>query len=333
MKQNRNKIKREIVEAKNIVITAHVSPDGDAIGSTLGLFHYLKQLNSNVKVLVPNAFPSFLAWLPDSDQIELFEGNEEYATELLANASLLFCLDFNETSRTAFMKEAIDDSPAFKVLIDHHIGEPSWPNINLSVVGASSTCELVLDFIHELHGDYSFLNTDIAYCLYTGLLTDTGNFQYSATTAKVHHQAAYLIDAGVQPDVVHNHINNSYNKQRLQFFGFCVSERMEIVKEKKLAYMLLSAQDMHNYNIQTGGTEGLVNEPMKIAEIDISVMFKEDVDKVKISFRSKKDIDISAFARKYFNGGGHRNAAGGVSYKSLADTETYFLQCLEDFSL
>ena len=331
MNQNINEIKSKIAIAKSIVITAHVSPDGDAIGSSLGLYHYLKQVHDNVKVIVPNGFPNFLAWLPESDNIEIFEGNEAAGTSLLANADILFCLDFNETSRTAFMKDAVDASPAFKVLIDHHIGEPTWQDINLSVVGASSTCELVLDFIHSFHGDYSFLNEEIAYCLYTGLLTDTGSFQFSATTAKVHNQVAYLIDAGVQPDVVHNHINNSYDMQRLQFFGFCISKRMQIVKEKKMAFMMLSIKDMQSYNIQTGGTEGLVNEPMKIADIDVSVLFKEDVDKVKISFRSKRDIDISAFARKYFKGGGHRNAAGGVSFKNLKDTEADFLKYLNEF--
>ena len=326
-------IKDKVSNAKSIVITAHVSPDGDAIGSTLGLYHFLKTINENVKVVVPNAFPDFLAWLPNSKNIVIYDQNVEAAKTLFAEAEILFCLDFNETCRTALMQPVVEESSGVKILIDHHIGEPTWPNINLSVVGASSTCELVLDFIHAFHGDYSFLNKDIAYCLYTGLLTDTGNFQFSATTSKVHLQAGYLIDAGVQPDVVHNHINNSFNMQRLQFFGFCVSERMEIVENKKLAFIMLSMKDMQNYNIQTGGTEGLVNEPMKIADIDISVLFKEDIDKVKISFRSKREIDISDFARKYFSGGGHRNAAGGVSYKNLDDTKADFLKYLSEFNI
>lgn len=331
MIQHMTSIKEKVNAAKSIIITAHVSPDGDAIGSSLGLFHYLKTVNENVKVIVPNAFPQFLAWLPNSNDIVIYDQNEEEAKELFAKADLLFCLDFNETSRTAFMKDDVDASPAYTILIDHHIGAPTWPDINLSVVGASSTCELVLDFIHTYHGDYSFLNEEIAYSLYTGLLTDTGNFQFSATTAKVHQQAGYLIDAGVQPDVVHNHINNSFDIQRLQFFGFCISERMEIVKEKKLAFMFLTQKDMQQYNIQTGGTEGLVNEPMKIADIDISVLFKEDIDKVKISFRSKKEIDISAFARTHFSGGGHRNAAGGVSFKNIEETKKEFLKHLEEW--
>lgn len=322
-----------IKNAKNIVITSHVSPDGDAIGSSLGLYHFLQEQGITSSVVVPNAFPQFLAWLDDSESIVLFDKETEKAQKLLEQADLMFCLDYNETKRTANMKEVIDASNAYKVLIDHHIGDPSWPNINLSTVGASSTCELVLDFLDVFSGGASALSAKTAYCLYTGLLTDTGNFQFSATTSKVHLQAARLIDAGVEPDVVHNHINNSYDEQRLQFFGYCISKRMRILKNKKLAYMPLSQKDMHHYNVQTGGTEGLVNEPMKIADIDVSILLKEDDGKVKISFRSKRDIDISVFARTYFKGGGHRNAAGGISFKSLEETERDLLDYLDNFNI
>jgi phosphoesterase RecJ-like protein len=326
-------LKPRILAAKNIVITCHVSPDGDAIGSSLGLYHFLKGQNLNASVVVPNAFPKFLSWLSASDSIVLYDQQVEEATALIKDADVIFCLDYNETRRTAQMQEAIDASQAYKVLIDHHIGEPTWPDVNLSVVGASSTCELVLDFIKAFEDKEQTLPTELAYCLYTGLLTDTGNFQYSATTPKVHIQAAELIAAGVEPDLVHNHINNSYDEQRLQFFGFCISKRMKILKEKKIAYMPLSQKDMHHYNVQTGGTEGLVNEPMKIAGIDISILLKEDDGKVKMSFRSKRDIDISVFARTYFKGGGHRNAAGGISFKGLEATEKDLLMHFSNFNI
>lgn len=323
-------IKQRVGGAKEIVISSHVSPDGDAIGSSLALSHYLKSCGKSVKVIVPNAFPNFLAWLPGSEEVMIFEKQEDEAKALLKDADIIFSLDYNETKRTAFVKEFIDASKAYKILIDHHIGQPTWQDVNLSTVGASSTCELVFDFIEAYHGDKTFLHQDLAYCLYTGLLTDTGNFQFSATTPKVHRQAADLLAVGVEADVVNNHINNSYNEERLQFFGFCISQRMKIIKEKNLAYMFLSTADMHEYNIQTGGTEGLVNEPMKISDIDISILFKEDDGKVKISFRSKRDIDISTFARRYFNGGGHRNAAGGISFKGLEETEKDFVAFLKD---
>lgn len=331
MKKYIDDIKQRVGSAKEIVISSHVSPDGDAIGSSLALSQYLKSIGKSVQVIMPNAFPNFLAWLPSSEEIILFDKQEAEAKAYLESADVIFCLDYNETKRTAFVKEFIDKSKAYKILIDHHIGEPTWQNVNLSTVGASSTCELIFDFIETYHGDKTFLHKDLAYCLYTGLLTDTGNFQYSATSPKVHRQAADLLAVGVEADVVNNHINNSYNEERLQFFGFCISQRMKIIKERSLAYMFLSTADMHAYNIQTGGTEGLVNEPMKIADIDISVLFKEDDGKVKISFRSKRDIDISAFARNYFNGGGHRNAAGGISHKGMAETEKDFLAFLKDY--
>lgn len=331
MKKHMQDIKKRVDQANEIVISSHVSPDGDAIGSSLGLYHYLKGIGKKVTVLMPNAFPSFLSWLAGSNDIVIFDQQEAEAKTLLDNADIIFCLDYNETKRTAFVKEFIDASSAYKILIDHHIGEPTWQDVNLSTVGASSTCELVLDFLNAFHGNGEYMTIDLAYCLYTGLLTDTGNFQFSATTPKVHIQAAELIEAGVEPDVVHNHINNSFNEERLQFFGFCISKRMKILKDKKLAYMLLSTADMHEYNIQTGGTEGLVNEPMKIADIDVSVLFKEDDGKVKISFRSKRDIDISDFARTYFKGGGHRNASGGICFKGLEATEKEFLNALENY--
>ncbi|MEZ4928438.1 MAG: bifunctional oligoribonuclease/PAP phosphatase NrnA [Chitinophagales bacterium] len=324
-----NNIKDKLTQAKSIVITTHVSPDGDAIGSSLGLYHFLKLKGIKSTVVVPNAFPNFLKWLPDSDKIVIFEEDENGKT-LIQNADILFCLDYNEPHRTAKMEEAINKSTAYKILIDHHIGKPTWQSINLSVVGASSTCELVFDFIQN-YDKSNFLNEDIAYCLYTGILTDTGNFQFSSTTPKVHNQAAQLMQAGVQPDIVHNHINNSFNLSRLQFFGYAISEKMKIVADKKLAYIILSQEDIYRFNIQTGGTEGLVNEPMKINDIEVSVLIKEDTDKVKLSFRSKGDIDVSTFARTYFSGGGHKNAAGGVSFLNLEETEDKFLKDLIHF--
>lgn len=326
-------IRKRVKEAKQIVITTHLSPDGDAIGSSLGLFHFLAQEGISSQVIVPNAFPKFLHWLEGSEAICVFDQDKEGARALIEAADVLFCLDYNETKRTGPMQDDLDKSDAFKILIDHHIGTPNWPDVNLSTVGASSTCELVYDFAEAYKDGELSLNNAMAYALYTGLLTDTGNFQFSATTPKVHIQAAKLIEAGVQPDVVHNHINNSFDELRLQFFGFCVAERMHIIPGKRIAYIALSRKDMQQYNIQTGGTEGLVNEPMKIADIDVSVLLKEDEGKVKLSFRSKRDIDISVFAREFFQGGGHRNAAGGVSFTSLEDTEKVLVERLKEFNI
>ena len=326
-------IRKCLRDAKQVIITTHLSPDGDAIGSSLGLHHFLAQEGIPSKVIVPNAFPKFLQWLKGSDEICVFEEDKERAQQLFESADVVFCLDYNETKRTGPMQEDIDKSAACKVLIDHHIGNPTWPDINLSVVGASSTCELVYDFAEAYSNGELLLNQDLAYALYTGLLTDTGNFQFSATTPKVHMQAARLIEAGVQPDLVHNHINNSFDELRLQFFGFCVSERMKILKDRGIAYMALSREDIQQFNIQTGGTEGLVNEPMKIANIDVSILLKEDEGKVKLSFRSKRDIDISVFAREFFQGGGHRNAAGGVSFASLEETERELVERLNNFNI
>lgn len=326
-------LKHKIQTAKNILISTHVGPDGDAIGSSMAVYHYLKTKGIHSTVVVPTAFPDFLAWIPDTDKILVHEKQKQICEEATDTADLIFCLDYNETKRTGKFQEAIDKSKAFKVLIDHHIGAPEWPNLNLAVVGASSTCELVFDVLFELENrNLNFLNIDISNSIYTGLLTDTGNFQFSATTPKVHQIAAYLIEAGVQPAQVNNYINNSFTENRLKFFGYCVSEKMKFVKHKNLAYMFITSAELKQYNITTGGTEGLVNEPMKIDSIDISVLFKQDEDRIKISFRSKRDLDVSTFANKFFEGGGHLNAAGGVSYLSTEETEQKFLDLIKDYN-
>ena len=317
-------LQKQIEKAKNIVISTHVSPDGDAIGSSLALWHYLKAIGKEVTVVVPNDFPHFLKWMPNVSEIVIFEKDLENAKEISANADLFFCLDYNEPHRTAMYKDTLNASSAYKVLIDHHIGTPTWQDLSLCVVGASSTCELIFDTIVSLSSEKA-IDENIAQCLYTGLLTDTGNFQYSATTPKVHRQAALLLERKVQPDVINNHINNSFNEDRLKFFGYCISKKMKIVKENNLAYMFLSKKDINQFNIGLGGTEGLVNEPMKIDGIDVSILFKQDKDKIKISFRSKRDIDISKFASTYFEGGGHKNASGGVSYLTIEETEKKLL--------
>lgn len=319
-----NVLRNKIKEAKNIVISTHVNPDGDAIGSSLALWHYLKKIGKDVTVVVPTDFPHFLKWMPNVSEIVIYEKDKENATKISERADLFFCLDYNEPHRTAKYKDVLNNSTAYKVLIDHHIGEPTWQDLSFCVVGASSTCELIFDTIVSLENEDA-IDENIAKCIYSGILTDTGSFQYSATTAKVHRIAAVLLERNVQPDIIHNNIINSYNEDRLKFFGFCISKRLKIVKEKNLAYMFISKKDINNYNIGIGGTEGLVNEPMKIDGIDISILFKQDRDKIKISFRSKKDIDISKFAKTHFDGGGHKNAAGGMTKLSIEQAEAKLL--------
>jgi bifunctional oligoribonuclease and PAP phosphatase NrnA len=324
-------LKQRISSANNILITTHTGPDGDAVGSSLGFYHYLNNKCKNVKVVVPTVVPGFLTWLSLSELILVHEKKREESEAAARDADLIICLDFNETKRAGRYQSLIDDSSAYKVLIDHHLGEPQWPDLNLSVVGASSTCELVFDVLYELEGrSMDFLTRELAECIYTGLLTDTGNFQFSATTPKVHLLAAHLMEAGVKPDEVHNFVNNSFTENRLKFFGYCINKKLKFVNDKKLAYMFVSSKELKEFNIQAGGTEGLVNEPMKIESVDISVLFKQDEDRIKISFRSKRDIDVSKFASKYFEGGGHLNASGGVSFESMQETERKFLANLAE---
>ena len=193
--------------------------------------------------------------------------------------------------------------------------------MNLSVVGASSTCELVFDTLFSLENtNNDWLTKEMAECLYTGLMTDTGNFRFSATTPHVHEVLSILLEKGVQPDKIDNLVNNSFSESRLKFFGYCANEKMTIIPEKKLAFIAVSQQELYRFNLGTGDTEGLVNEPMKISDVKVSVLIKEDKDKVKMSFRSKEDINVADFAKTFFNGGGHKNAAGGAWFGSLDET-------------
>lgn len=320
---------KRIQEAERIVITAHTSPDGDAVGSSLAVWHYLKNNGKMANVILPNRFPNFLNWMKGSDSVILFDENKEKAKQLAKEADMIIALDFNEPHRVAAFKEDFENSNAFKVLIDHHIGKPEWMDLNLSVVGASSTCELIFNTLFNLENEsLDFLTKPIAECLYSGLMTDTGGFRFS-TTSDVHKIAGHLLDAGVVPSEIDNLINNSFSIDRLKLFGYCTNEKMRLIPEKKLAYIMLSKDEILKFNVQKGDTEGLVNQPMKISDINVSILMKESDEKVKLSFRSKGNVNVADFVKNYFEGGGHLNAAGGVSYQTLKETEQKLLNTIQ----
>ena len=323
----------QIINARNIVITSHTSPDGDAVGSSLAMWHYLNNNGKQAQVILPNAFPDFLKWMRDSDDILLFEDNEEHASEITQNADLIISLDFNEPHRVAGFQNNLEQAKAYKVLIDHHRGDPQWMDLNLSVVGASSTCELVFETLLNLEKGYeSFLTESIAECLYCGIMTDTGGFRFS-TTPRVHQITSFLLKAGVIPNEIDNKVNNSFSIDRLKLFGYSTNDKMKLIPGKKLAYISLSKEDIKRFNVQKGDTEGLVNQPMKISNIKVSVLLKESDGKIKLSFRSKDQVNVADFVKKHFQGGGHLNAAGGVSFLTLKETEQKLIDNLNDLEV
>ena len=314
---------------KKIVIIPHRGPDGDAMGSTLGLYHFLIKNNHQATVIAPNDFPNFLAWLPGSETVKIFEKDTENCTKILEEAEIVFTLDFNAFHRTGEQMETVlkTISTTF-IMIDHHEKPDTYAKYIFSDIEYSSTCQMVYEFIQKLElGDY--INLDAATCLYTGIATDSGGFRFPRTTGNLHRIVANLIDIGVNNSQIHVNLydNGDYNK--LQILGKALSN-MKVLPEYKTSYIALSQQEQNELQVKKGDTEGIVNYGLTIKNIDFTAFFTEVSEEkiIKISFRSQGDFDVNQFARNHFNGGGHKNAAGGKSFDSLEDTITKFIAIL-----
>jgi len=313
------------------VITAHQKPDGDAMGSTLGLYHFLKQLGHEVTVVSPTNWAAFLNWMPAVDQVIDFEANKKEASQIVSDADYVFCLDFNILHRTKHLEPVIRDSKALKILIDHH-QQPDTPSFayGISDVKMSSTCEMVYDFIVQ-SGHSNLINLDIATCLYTGLMTDTGSFRFPSTTASVHKIVAHLKELGLQHAKIHENIYDNSTEGRLKFMGNAFLNRMTVLPELKTAIMAIPKSDIYKFELKTGDTEGLVNYLLSIEGIKFAAILIDREEERKWSFRSKGNFDVNIFARTHFEGGGHANAAGGSSSKSLDETLNDFKTIIENY--
>jgi phosphoesterase RecJ-like protein len=313
------------------VITAHQKPDGDAMGSTLGLYHFLKQLGHEVTVISPTNWAPFLDWMPGVDQVIDFEANKKEASQIVADADYVFCLDFNILHRTKHLEPIIRDSNALKILIDHH-QQPDTPSFayGISDVKMSSTCEMIYDFIVQ-SGHSNLINLDIAACLYTGLMTDTGSFRFPSTTASVHKIVAHLKELGLQHAKIHENIYDNSTEGRLKFMGNAFLNRMTVLPEYKTAVMAIPKSDIYKFELKTGDTEGLVNYLLSIEGIKFAAILIDREEERKWSFRSKGNFDVNIFARTHFEGGGHANAAGGSSSKSLDETLNDFKTIIENY--
>jgi phosphoesterase RecJ-like protein len=318
-------------QPKQIVITMHQKPDGDAMGSTLGLYHFLHNRGHQVTVISPTNWADFLEWLPGIETVINFEGHREKALAILDKAEILFCLDFNIFHRTKHLAPFLASSNAIKVLIDHH-EQPDEPNFDygISDTGKSSTCEMVYDFIVEAGGREE-LTQDIATCLYTGTMTDTGSFRFPSTKASVHRMVAELKETGFDHSLVHNHIYDNFLESRLRFIGFALLNRMEVLYEYNTAIMYIHQADLQKYHIKTGDTEGLVNYLLTIKGIRFGAIVIDRTEERKWSFRSKGGFDVNQFARNHFEGGGHANASGGRSSDSVEKTVAHFKQVIQEY--
>lgn len=314
-----------------ITIIPHTSPDGDAIGSTLGLYHFLKNQGHDVQVIAPTDFPDFLKWMPGADRILIYPDQESRAEQRIADSSLIFTLDFNNLLRAKPLTSFLQKALATFVMIDHHQQPDTYATITYSDEKASSTCELIYNTIVSL-GSQEAINQTIAICLYTGIMTDTGGFRFSMTSPQTHRVAAVLLEKGANCAQIASEVLDSYSIDRLQLLG-TVLDGLTYLKEYKTAYMSVSSKILKQFNFRKGDTEGFVNYGLRIKEAELAVIFieNEEDNLIKISFRSKTTLDVNLLARMYFNGGGHINAAGGSMSISLEDTIAYFLEVLPKF--
>jgi len=295
----------------------------------LGLYHYLLKKGHHVTPVSPGEIPEFLEWMPGASVMLNYEEQQKDSLKALTEAELIFCLDFNDYSRTKHLELPLAAATQPKILLDHHLFPKDYWNYGLSIPEKSSTCELVYDFINLME-DNALIDTDIAECLYTGVLTDTGSFRFPVTSASVHSMIANLMLHGLEHAKIHEYIYDSWSENRMRFLGYVLMDRMEVFHKYNSALITLSKKDMGTFNIHSGDTEGLVNYPLSIQGIRFATLITERNDEVKMSFRSKGDFDVSSFARLHFDGGGHFNASGGRTKTSFKETIAYFKKILSD---
>lgn len=316
-----------------IVIITHYNPDGDAIGSSLGLKHFLKQKGLQAEVIVPNDFPKFLKWMPEAKKIIIADYKRKQAGEAIYNADVIFILDFNASNRSGnLVGPWLEKARATKILIDHH-QQPEDFDFVYSDTTIPATSQMVYHFIEALDEE-KLVNQDIADCLYTGIMTDTGGFRFRSTSSTTHRIIANLIEKGADPAMITSNTWDTNTVSRLHLLSLILS-RIEVVKDGKVAILWLKRDELKEFGFQKGDTEGFVNYGLSIMGTQVSAFFMEDLyeDFIKISFRSKEDVDVNQFSRKYFNGGGHINAAGGKYFKSIEDTIEDFKEKIESEDL
>ena len=323
-----NALKKLLSSTKKIAIIPHKNPDGDAIGSTLALWHYLINNGHTASIVAPNDFPKFLKWMSGADRILNSEKENSQSKACINNADIIFTLDFNHLGRAGQMSEVLEAAQATFVMVDHHQEPADYASIMYSDVSMSSTCEMVYVLINQL-GDENSITPEMANCIYTGIMSDTGSYKFAATTSNTHRVVADLMDKGAEGTEIHHRIYDTNSPSRLHLLG-CALKNMVILEEYSTAYITLSQEELDTFNYQKGDTEGFVNYGHTLDGIKFAVIFIENKEEgiFKISFRSVGDFSVNDFARKHFNGGGHTNAAGGRSEDSIADTIAKFTALL-----
>ncbi|MGL5014826.1 MAG: DHH family phosphoesterase [Bacteroidales bacterium] len=322
--------KRLIEKYDKVVILTHTSPDGDAIGSSLGMYHFLLEQDKDVQVIVPDEIASNLLWMKGAHDILVFDKNESLAQECIDASELIICLDFNGPARLGKMQHLLQTAKSKILLIDHHENPEMEADALISYPKMSSTGEMVFRVICRM-GYFEDINRDSAEAIYTAMMTDTGNFSYNSNSPEIYYIIAELLKKGVNKEQVYRNIFHNQSESRLRLNSYAIANNMELFPELRAAVITLTLEEMQQHNYQKGDVDGLVNVPLTIKGIDCVALFKEDVGKVKISLRSKGDIAVNQLANQYFSGGGHKNAAGGAWFASIKEGVELFHKVLPDF--
>ena len=326
---NVDHVEKWFEKADKIVIVSHVSPDGDAIGSSLGLYHFLTSQDKNVHVIVPNAFPDFLKWMPGAKDIIQYNRYKDFADKLIQEADVICVLDLNVLSRLDEMQYAVGESPARKMLIDHHLYPGDFARITISHPQISSTSELVFRLICQL-GNFSDISKEGAECIYTGMMTDTGGFTFNSNNREIYLIIGELLSKGIDKDEIYRNVYNNNSEGRLRLQGYVLYEKMQLYPQYRSALISLSREEQKRFQYAKGDTEGLVNIPLSIKDVCFSAFLREDTEKdmIKISLRSVGTFPCNEVAAEFFGGGGHLNASGGEFYGPLEEAVVLFKQAL-----
>ena len=326
------KLKATIADNNLFVLTCHAGPDGDALGSTLGLAGYLKALGKEALVMVPDAYPDFLAWMPGSQEVLRYDKYRDKAELMLAAADVIVAMDYNALSRVDDMGVAIGKAKAVKLMIDHHLQPEAFCDLTFSYPHLTSTCEVAFRLIYAM-GGYDVLDKGMCECLYAGMMTDTGCFSYGPCTQEVYLIISLMMQKDINKDRIYNKVFNNYSEGRLRLMGYVLYEKMKVYPEQHAALITLTREEMSRFNFVKGDTEGLVNIPLQMKGIHFSVFLREDTEKdlIRVSLRSQGTFPCNKFAGKYFNGGGHLNASGGQYDGTLEEAVALFEKGLEEF--
>jgi phosphoesterase RecJ-like protein len=324
------KAKKIIDKFDKFVIVTHVSPDGDALGSSLALYHFLIELGKFVNIIVPNDFPDFLKWMPGRRGIIIGNWKEALSAEIIENADVVFCLDFNTINRIDQLGPLVTKSPARKIMIDHHPYPDDFCDLTISHPEISSTSELIFRFICRM-GLFEYLNKECAECIYTGMMTDTGAFTYNSNAPAIYYIISELLNKGVNKDAIYSLVYNNYTENRLRMQAYVFYEKMKIFPEYRTSIVTLSLEEQKKFQCKKGDTEGFVNIPLSIESVVFSVFVREDENMIRISFRSKGQFPTNEFASAIFGGGGHLNASGGEYYGKLEEVVALIEEALPKY--